>query len=393
MKKLFALMMAGILAFSMVACGSGTPAETPDTDSAGSESGANAASTESEPKTSGIKLGISNGYYGNTWRAQYVEAMEGLCDELVADGTLSEYTLLNSTGDVTEELNNINSLISDGVDVLMISPNSPTSMGSVIQTALDQGIFVVIFNDAAAYEGTYCIYNDQAQFWEIQAKWFAEKLGGKGNMVWITGSSGNSTSTCRQNAAKAVLDQYPDIKILASAPGEWSETTAQSVMSTFLSTYGEEIDAVMAEDVMSNGIIRAYENAGMTPTLISGDYQKSFIDWAAQHPEIESIGSPSVPSIGTSSIKIALRLYWGDELADGVLQPNQEDESLVNAIILPMPFVIVSNPDDVEGPWTEGYNDTQFISAAEASKLCEGQPDSYMLDMEPPAEQLEALFK
>ena len=76
MKKLFALMMVGILTFSMVACGSGTVAENPDTDSSGSESEANAASTESDPKTSGIKLGISNGYYGNTWRAQYVEAME-----------------------------------------------------------------------------------------------------------------------------------------------------------------------------------------------------------------------------------------------------------------------------------------------------------------------------
>lgn len=388
MKKLLALIMAGMLACSMMACGGDAAPEGGDAD-------AGNASTENTdaPKTSGIKLGISNGYYGNTWRAQYVEAMEGLCDELVADGTLSDYTLLNSTGDVTEELNNINSLISEGVDILLISPNSPTSMGSVIQTAIDQGIFVVIFNDAAAYEGTYCIYNDQAQFWEIQAKWFAEKLGGKGNMVWITGSSGNSTSTCRQNAAKAVLDQYSDIKILASAPGEWSETTAQSVMSTFLSTYGNEIDAVMAEDVMSNGIIRAYENAGMQPTLISGDYQKSFIDWAAEHPEVQSIGCPSVPSIGTSSIKIALRLYQGDELADGVLQPNQEDDTLINSIILPMPYVIVSNPDDVDGPWTEGYDDTQFITAEEASKLCEGQPDSYMLDMEPPAEQLEALFK
>lgn len=385
MKKFLALLMATLLALSLAACGGDSaPSETED---------GTTASTTDTPKTSGIKLGISNGYYGNTWRAQYVESMEALCEELVSDGTLSSYTLLNSTGDVTEELNNINSLISEGVDILMISPNSPTSMGSVIQTALDQGIFVVIFNDAAAYEGTYCIYNDQAQFWEIQAKWFAEKMNGEGNMVWVTGSSGNSTSTCRQNAAKAVLDQYPGINILASAPGEWSETTAQSVVSTFLSTYGDDIDAVMAEDVMANGIVRAYENAGLEPKLMSGDYQKSFIDWNAEHPEVETIGSPSVPSIGTSSIKIALRLYQGDELADGVLQPNQEDETLVNSIVLPMPYVIVSNPDDVTGPWTEGYDNTQFITVAEASELCAGQPDSYMLDMEPPAEQLDALFK
>ena len=380
MKKFIALLLAMLMALSLVACGR-------------SDEGSTEQPTNNEPKAAGIKLGISNGYYGNTWRAQYVEDMEAYCEELKADGTLESYTLLNSTGDVTEELNNINSLISEGVDILMISPNSPTSMGSVIQMALDQGIFVVIFNDAAAYEGTYCIYNDQSQFWEVQAKWFAEKLGGKGNLVWVTGSSGNSTSNCRQNAAAAVFENYPDIKILASAPGEWSETTAQSVVSTFLSTYGDEIDGVMAEDVMSNGIVRAYENAGKTLPLISGDYQKSFIDWSVEHPEVESIGSPSVPAIGTSAIKIALRLYKGDELADGVLQPNQEDASLVNSIILPMPFVVVSNPDDVTGPWTEGYDNTRFITAAEASELCAGQPDSYMLDMEPSEELMNSLFK
>lgn len=144
---------------------------------------------------------------------------------------------------------------------------------------------------------------------------------------------------------------------------------------------------------MSNGIVRAYENAGKTLPLISGDYQKSFIDWSVEHPEVESIGSPSVPAIGTSAIKIALRLYKGDELADGVLQPNQEDASLVNSIILPMPFVVVSNPDDVTGPWTEGYDNTRFITAAEASELCAGQPDSYMLDMEPSEELMNSLFK
>lgn len=211
MKKFIALLLAMLMALSLVACG-------------GSDEGNAEQPATNEPKASGIKLGISNGYYGNTWRAQYVEDMEAYCEELKADGTLESYTLLNSTGDVTEELNNINSLISEGVDILMISPNSPTSMGSVIQMALDQGIFVVIFNDAAAYEGTYCIYNDQSQFWEVQAKWFAEKLGGKGNLVWVTGSSGNSTSNCRQNAATAVFENYPDINILASAPGEWSDT-------------------------------------------------------------------------------------------------------------------------------------------------------------------------
>lgn len=385
-KKVLSVLLAAALVLVLAACGSKNDSK----DDTGKKT---EASDNKEKKTKGIKLGISNGYYGNTWRAQYVKGMEELCEQYKADGTLSDYQIVNSTGDVTEELNNINGLISSGVDILMISPNSPTSMGSVIQSAIDQGIMVIIFNDAAAYEGTYCIYNDQSAFWEIQAKWFAEKLGGKGNIVQITGSSGNSTSELRISCADQVFKDYPDIKILASAPGEWSETTAQSVMSTFLSTYGEEIDGAMAEDVMANGLARAYENAGIEPKIMSGDTQKSFIDWNLQHPDVATIASPSVPAIGVNAINMALKLYMGEELKDDILQPNQEDESMVNAIVIPMPFVIVSQEEDTTGPWTKGYDDTQFITTKEAAKMCEGKEDSYMLDMSMSEEQLNSYFK
>lgn len=387
-KRLLSVLLAVILTLSLAACSSGGDSTgKEDTKEKTEESG------NTTKKTEGIKLGISNGYYGNTWRAQFVKGMEELCEQYKEDGTLSDYQIVNSTGDVTEELNNINGLISSGVDILMISPNSPTSMGSVIQSAIDQDIMVIIFNDAAAYEGTYCIYNDQSAFWEIQAKWFAEKMGGKGNIVQITGSSGNSTSELRIACAAKVFEEYPDIKILASAPGEWSETTAQSVMSTFLSTYGDEIDGAMAEDVMANGLARAYENAGIEPKIMSGDTQKSFIDWNLKNPDVATIASPSVPAIGVNAINIALKLYMGEELNEDVLQPNQEDESLVNAVVIPMPFVIVSQEEDTKGIWTEGYDDTQFITTEEAAEMCEGKEDSYMLDMSMSEEQLNSYFK
>lgn len=384
-KKVLSVLLAAAMVFSLAACGS---KEEPKDDTK-----KKTEVTDTKKKSKGIKLGISNGYYGNTWRAQYVKGMEELCEQYKEDGTLSDYQIVNSTGDVTEELNNINGLISSGVDILMISPNSPTSMGSVIQSAIDQDIMVIIFNDAAAYEGTYCIYNDQKAFWEIQAKWLAEKLGGKGNIVQITGSSGNSTSELRISCADKVFQDYPDIKILASAPGEWSETTAQSVMSTFLSTYGDDIDAAMAEDVMANGLARAYENAGIEPKIMSGDTQKSFIDWNLKHPDVATIASPSVPAIGVNSINMALKLYQGEELKEEVLKPNQEDESLVNAIVIPMPFVIVSQEEDTKGAWTDGYDDTKFITTKEAAEMCEGKEDSYMLDMSMTDEQLNSYFK
>ena len=63
-----------------------------------------------------------------------------------------------------------------------------------------------------------------------------EQIEGKGDIVKITGVSGNAADTIREQANDDILAEYPDVNVLTSAPGNWSQTDAQSVMTTFLST-------------------------------------------------------------------------------------------------------------------------------------------------------------
>ena len=202
---------------------------------------------------------------------------------------LSDYMVSNTNSDATEQLNQINAMIDAGVDAIMIDAVSPTTIKSAVEKAQDQGILVVVTNDPAAYDGTICVCGDNYTWQEIQAKWLVEQLGGKGDIVEISGVSGNSADTLRVQANKDILAEYPDIKTLASSPGSWSQTEAQSVMTTFLSSY-ENIDAVLAQDVMGEGIIKAYENAGKEPTVMTGDYTKSFLELWATMPDLNTIG-------------------------------------------------------------------------------------------------------
>ncbi len=67
-----------------------------------------------------------------------------------------------------------------------------------------------------------CAYNvtiDQAEAGRRTAEWLVEKLGGKGNIVLVTGVPGTSVDSGRTNAAKEVFAKHPGIKIVGEAVG------------------------------------------------------------------------------------------------------------------------------------------------------------------------------
>lgn len=387
-KKLIALALAGVLVLSMTACSSkdsnSSSGGTVKTNTEGT------ADTGNEKKTEGFVVGFSNGYWGNTWRAQMVEDFENRCKEYQKDGTISDYMISNTEGDSTEQLNQINAMIDAGVDAILIDAVSPTTIQSAVEKAQNAGILVVIANDPAAYEGTYCVAGNNYSWQKIQDIWLAEKLGGKGNIVKISGVAGNAADTLRQSADTDILAKYPDIKILGSAPGSWSETEAQSVMTTFLSSY-DNIDAVLAQDVMAEGILKAFENAGKEPTLMTGDYTKSFFEKWSQMDNLDTIGVPYAPGNAVTVLDVAVRLLQGKEIDKSILVANPMDDTLVNTIMVDPPYVVTKEGDQ-NALWMEGLNGTKAITLDEALKLMADKADTAALDGYLSQEEVDKFF-
>lgn len=384
-KKILAILLAGLMILGLAACGSTGKSE---------EKTEKSQTTESETKSdkdSGFVIGFSNGYWGNTWRAQMVEDFENRAKEYKKDGTLSDYMVSNTNSDATEQLNQINAMIDAGVDAIMIDAVSPTTIKSAVEKAQKKGILVVIANDPAAYDGTICVCGNNYSWQKIQAVWLAEQLKGKGDIVEISGVSGNAADTLRLAANKDVLAGYPDINVLGSAPGNWSETDAQSVMTTFLSSY-DKIDAVLAQDVMGEGIIKAYENAGKVPEIMTGDYTKSFITKWADMPELTTIGVSYAPGSAVTALDVTVRLLQGKTVKKDLLVANPMDESMANTIMLDPPYVVTKDGDQ-DAAWMKGLKGTKAIKLEEATELLKDSADTAALDGWLSQEEVDQFFE
>ena len=340
--------------------------------------GSQETKTTNEQKTSGFVVGFSNGYWGNTWRAQLVENFENRAEEYKSQGVLADYMISNTNNDATEQLNQINAMINSGVDAILIDAVSPTTIRSAVLKAQSKGILVIIANDPAAYEGTIGVFGNNYSWQKIQTVWLAEQLNGKGNIVKITGVPGNAADTLRQEADKDVLANYPDINILASAPGSWSETEAQSIMTTMLSSY-DNIDAVLTQDVMGEGILKAFANAGKEPTIMTGDYVKSFFNEWVEYDNLNTIAVPYAPGISVTCLDVAINLLQGKELKPEVLVGNPMDETLINSIMIDPPYVVTKEGDS-NAVWMEGLVGTKAITLTEAMDIMKDKPESAALD-------------
>ena len=344
----------------------------------------------------GFTIAFVNGYWGNNWRAQFVDGAVAVADKWKERGIVKELIVQNVNDDVTKQIVQLNSLLDQGVDCIVINPVSAESLAGVVKKAKQLGVLIVNADDPAAYEGTYTVAGDHRAFIGIQAHWLGEQLKDMGpvNAVHIHGLAGNSCDKIRIDETMGWLDKYPNIDILAEAPGGWNQTKAQDIMSNWLSTYSD-IDAVMTQDIHAEGILRAYDIAGKDYPIMTGDYNLGFFrKWAAK-PDMKSIGVTYNPGIGGDAVEVAVRLLMGWTFKDGVLEPNQVDPSLINTITVAPAFIVTKEKASPDAPWLEGYNlgdFTKMITLDEAIEMGEGLPDTYLLDETLEDEVVDALF-
>lgn len=333
--------------------------------------------SDSSGKKSGFVLGYANGYTGNTWRAQFIDNIQKKGEEYKKDGTLEKLILVNSPADINQQINQVNDLITQGVDALLIDPVSAPAVKPVVPRAVSSDILTLISNDPAPTPEAKNVVGDNYTWWEIQTKWLAEALGGKGNIVMVTGVPGNTADVQRVQAAKDVLKDYPDINVLTSVPGSWDEAKARQAMSNVLAS-NSNIDGILTQDVMAEGIISAFEAANRKlPRVMTGDYTAGFLRRWKSLPDLESISVPYSPTYGADSIEFAIRLLRGDKIKKSKLGPNPEDKSLKNTILLP-PSLVVTREGDSSASWCTPS--TECISLDEALKRVEGKPDTYMME-------------
>jgi ribose transport system substrate-binding protein len=74
-----------------------------------------------------------------------------------------------------------------------------------------------------------------------------DKLGGKGNVLHITGNEGHPSSTLRVLGFQAALKDYPDINLLDERSGFWNRADARPVIDNLLTRF-DDVQAIICSN-------------------------------------------------------------------------------------------------------------------------------------------------
>ncbi|MDL0433580.1 sugar ABC transporter substrate-binding protein [Marinobacter sp. TBZ242] len=217
-----------------------------------------------------FRIGITQNNVGvDSYQTTYEQAFEEAADE--ADNV--EVVVLDAGGDVARQISQVRNLIQQQVDVIIIWPTDGQAVVPAINGAKNAGIPVVVTNSNIAEAGQPLIAAfsgpNNIQQGAYAAEMMCDQLGGKGDIVQITGQPGYTTAIERQKGFEDRLPEVcPDVKILDSQPGDWNRAKAQRTMEDFLTRY-DKIDGVYAaDDNMGVGALNAAKSEDRADEIV-----------------------------------------------------------------------------------------------------------------------------
>ena len=248
MKKFLALVLALVLALSLVACG---------------KEAAPAEEAADEVEIAVVLKCTTSEYWG------YVEdgCMQA-ADEL---GIKVTVTGPNAESDVAEQVNMIETAIGSGCDAIVCAPNDAAAANGALQAAIDAGIPVLSVDTNCGIEGQTSFVgtmNDEAAY--QGGLWAAEQLGEGAKAVIIYGQEGDNTSNLRQAGYTKACEEK-GIEVLDALSGQNTIDGAVKTMEDLLNKHGDAINVVFCHnDDTALGAAKVCEEAGYTDIIIVG---------------------------------------------------------------------------------------------------------------------------
>jgi simple sugar transport system substrate-binding protein len=254
---------------------------------------------------------------GNT--ASIKEAAESLGVELIFSDAQQKQE---------NQIKAIRKFIAQQVDVIGVSPIVETGWESVFQEAKEAGIPIILVDRRADVpEDLYATYigSDFMEEGRNAARVMADLLEGNGNIVELVGTVDSAPANDRYIGFREILQDYPEMKIIASESADFTRAKGKEVMEGFLVQHGDQIDALYAHnDDSAIGAIKAIEEYGLKPgediIIVSIDAIRD-----AFQAMIDGKLNATIecnPLLGPTFFEIALRVVNGEEVPKWI--PSQE---------------------------------------------------------------------
>jgi len=258
-------------------------------------------------------IGVSNNVVGNSWREQMICAIKA---EAKVRGNVDQVVLLNRDTDTAGQISDITSLISQGVDAIILNPGDPEAFNAVIEEAVSQGIVVVVVDNGVTTDAAYLVSNDQTAYGELGARWLFEELGGQGKIAYMRGIDGVGADTDRDTGFQAALADFPDIEIVAEVFTDWSPSTGAQQALDILTT--QEVNGIWTSGI-DYSVVEQFPVAGVDYVPVVGADNNAFIGQLLTVDGLTGVAISNPPSVGGAGAAVALDILEGQTVSKRTL--------------------------------------------------------------------------
>lgn len=246
------------MALSIAACGKA--GDDKDSDSGSSSSSGN--------KSIGLLLPDSVTARYEKFDKPYFDAkVKALCSDCKL-----EYA--NAAADSAKQAQQVSSMVTKGVKVIVISAQDSAAIKSSIQSAVDKGVKVVAYDRLAQGPVSAYVSFDNVKVGELQGQALLDSLGAKATpkakVVMINGDDADPNAGQFKEGAHKALDGKVDIAYEQS--GLWKDTVAAQKMSAAITQLGAKNIAGVyaANDGMAGGIANTLKGAKISGIPLTG---------------------------------------------------------------------------------------------------------------------------
>lgn len=222
-----------------------------------------------------------------------------------------ELVVVDSQNDSSKELSNVQDLLQKGISTLILNPvDSDAAKSSVVQANNDKIPVITVDRQSNGGDVVCHIASDNVKGGEMAANFIKEKLGDKGNIAELQGTTGTSATRDRGQGFHNIIDKEANLKVVSSQPADFDRQKGLTVTENMLQS-NPDIQAIFAQnDEMALGAVKALDTSGKKAIVVGfdgGDDAKKAVDAGemtatiAQQPDL----------MGGMAVEYAQRILTG----------------------------------------------------------------------------------
>jgi D-xylose transport system substrate-binding protein len=342
MKRILSLFLVLVMILTTTACGNTSGTQGDVSSQSPTQSSKPVGNDSQKDDNKPFKVGIA---FATEVAARFKFDEKFMKDTIEAAG--GEVLVQWANYDQTKQENQVENLVTQGIDALILIAVSP-SMAPLVEKVKAEGIPVVCYDnfiENAPLDAYLDRDNHAGGVMHMEAT--MEAIGGKGNIAIIHGEPTSAVVQGFKTGYDEVLAKYPDVNVVVEQYHEaYSAEKALKTAENALSAYNNNIDAfVCTADVLTLGILPAIEAAGLSGKVFLTGMDCEVAAMQAVNKGIIGIDIwTKIDECATRAAEIAVALVKGEKFEYDEIVKNGDYE--VPKVFVPIMGVTKDNIEE-----------------------------------------------